>query len=164
MASADTLAVFTPQSNEPPSANYATFDTRNGIGVLDFDAATEESAIVRGILPRNYAGGGLTVTSYWMATSATSGDIKVGTSIERDNVAGTDLDADSFATEQTGTGTADATSGKVFSVVTTHTSGANMDSLAAGEPFRLKIARKAADGADTMTGDAELLVVEIKET
>jgi hypothetical protein len=39
-----------------------------------------------------------------------------------------------------------------------------MDSLAAGEPFRLKLARKAADGADNMTGDAEVLRVAVRET
>lgn len=164
MASGDTLVLFVPTDNEAPSTNYATLDLRNGHPVLDFDAATEESAIVTAILPRLYGGGGLTITSRWMATSATSGDIKVGTSIERDAAAGDDMDADSFATEQTATATADGTSGKIFEVTTTHTSGANMDSLAAGESFRLKIARKAADGADTMTGDAELHSVEVRET
>lgn len=71
MASGDTLAVFIPQANEPPSSNYATFDTRNGILVLDFDGTTSESAVFRGILPGNYAGGGLTLVIYWMAGSKT---------------------------------------------------------------------------------------------
>jgi hypothetical protein len=35
MASGDTLAVFFPAMSEPPSSNYATFDTRNGVLVLD---------------------------------------------------------------------------------------------------------------------------------
>lgn len=164
MASGTTLVTFTPLANSPPTANFATLDLRNSIPVLDFDAATEEAAVFAGILPSVYAGGGLTIITRWLATSATSGDLKVGTSIERNHAAGDDLDADSFATEQTGTATADATAGKVFEVTTTHSSGANMDSLVAGESFRLKVARKAADGADTMAGDAELLAILVKET
>ncbi len=164
MASGNTLLTFFPTDNEAPTSNYATLDLRNQHPVLDHDASTEESSIFTAILPSQYSGGGLTIISRWMATSATSGDIKVGTSIERDAAAGDDMDADSFATEQTGTATASGTSGVIFEVTTTHTSGANMDSLAAGESFRLKIARKAADGADTMTGDAELVGVLVRES
>jgi hypothetical protein len=165
MASGNVLAVFTAQQNEPPSSGYATPDTRNAILVLDFDAANIEGAVFRGLLPPSvYNGGGLTIDTYWMATSATSGDIKVGTAIERDNSANHDLDADAFATEQTATVTADATSGKLFKATTTHSSGANMDSAAAGDPIRLKVRRVASDAADTMTGDAELFMVVVKET
>ena len=107
------------------------------------------------MLPANYAGGGLTLDIYWMATSATTGDVVWGGSIERAQSGGTDQDSDSFATEQLST--AVTTSG-------TFSSGANMDSLAAGEPFRLKIARKPADAGDTMTGDAEFTEAHLKET
>ena len=62
MASGDTLLVLTPLHNEPPSANAATIDLRNQHAVLDFDAATDESAVFGGVLPRNYAGGGVTIT------------------------------------------------------------------------------------------------------
>ena len=99
-----------------------------------------------------------------MATSATSGDVVWGGSIERAQEGGTDQDADSFAAEQTATSTANGTSGIKTKTTLTFTSGAVMDSLAAGEPFRLKIARKAADAADTMTGDAEWCEAHIKES
>ena len=72
MAAGNSLIIFNALANEPPSSNYATLDTRNGQPCLDFDASTDESAIFSGLLPRHYAGGGLTVRLYWAATSATS--------------------------------------------------------------------------------------------
>lgn len=161
MASGDSLFIADAASGQPPAANYATLDTRNSVLVLDFDAGTDEAAVFVGVLPRNYAGGGLTLTIHWAATSATSGDVVWAAQIERAN---TDLDADSFATAQTATGTANGTSGILTGTAIAFTSGANMDSLAAGEPFRLKVYRDADAGGDTATGDAELVVVELKET
>jgi len=163
MASGDTLVVFTPLHNEAPSANFATLDLRNGHPVLDFDAASDEDAIFTGVLPRNYSGGGITATLIWLATSATTGDVVWNTAIERIDT-GTDTDADSFATANAATATTSGTSGAPTYTGIAHTSGAQMDSLAAGEAFRLKVTRDANNASDTMTGDAELLAVEIKET
>lgn len=164
MASGNTLVVFVPQDNEPPSGTYATFDTRNGHPVLDFDAATDEEAIFSSVLPRHYAGGGLTVTVMWAASSATSGDVVLDAQIERLEDEGTDMDADSFAAVQSVTVTAPGTSGAVQYSTIAFTSGAQMDSLAAGEAFRLKVRRDANNAADTMAGDLELVAVEIRET
>lgn len=167
MASGDTLAIFTPQANVPPSADYATFDTRNGHLVLDFDASADESAIFLGVLPRNYAGGGITVRLFWSGTSATSGSVRWDAAIERLNDEGQDTDSDSFAAAQSATATAPSTSGQLQYTDIAFTDGAQMDSLAAGEAFRLKITRDAdasGGGTDDMTGDAELHRIEIRET
>lgn len=163
MASGQTLCVFTAQANQPPASAYATPDTRNSIPVLDFDAATDESAVFLGVLPRNYASGGLTVTLHVMHSSATSGSSRWQVQIERMN---TDEDADSFATAGSAAATANATSGIISTATITFTDGAAMDSLAVGEPFRLKVTRDAdgTSGTDDATGDAELVAVEIKET
>lgn len=161
MASGDLLAVFTAMGAELPASGYATPDTRNAIAVLDFDAATDEAAFWHSVLPANYAGGGLTVKISWMATSATSGDCYWQSAIERMN---TDLDSDSYATAQSGNGTANGTSGIITTTSITHSSGANMDSLAAGEPYRLKINRDADNASDSMTGDAEIVAVHVYET
>lgn len=163
MASGDTLLVFTAAHNQPPSASFATFDTRNGILVLDFDGTADESAIFGGVLPRNYAGGGLTVILHWMASAATTNACGWLTAFERMN---TDEDADSFATANSVSTTTNGTSGIITASSIAHASGAEMDSLAAGEPFRLKVTRDG-DGSvvtDSMLGDAELFAVEIQET
>lgn len=164
MASGNTLAAFFPQDNEPPAANFATLDTRNGHPVLDFDAATDEDAIFSCVLPRNYAGGGLTVYLHWAATSATSGDVVWNVAFERIGEGSQDIDSDGFASAQAATATASATSGNVDIQAITFTDGAQIDSIAVGEAFRIKVTRDANNGSDTMTGDAELVGVEIKET
>ncbi len=166
MASGDTLVILTPADNEPPSSAYATLDTRNGHPVLDFDGSSDEEAVSTGILPRNYGGGGLTVTTYWAFTSATTGSLRVQAGIERIDASSLDIDADSFASFQSAGGSAPGTSGQVIGVAVALTAGAQMDSLAAGEPFRLKIRRDAdgTSGTDDITTDAELVGIEIKET
>lgn len=164
MASGNTLATFTPKSNQPPSSNAATFDLRNGHLVLEFDQTTIETAVFPGTLPRNYAGGGLTVRIEWMGDGVTTGDVVWGASFERHDAAGTDLDSDSFAAEQTATGTTAGTDGAVRYTAITFTDGAQIDSLAVSEGYRLKIRRVASDGSDTMAADAQLLRVEVQET
>ena len=154
-----TLARFTPRENQPPATAFATLDTRNSIAVLDFDAASDESAIFSGVIP-DYAdlSSGLKIRLAWMATSATSGNVRWGVQFERCN---TDLDADSFDTATLVTSAADGTSGIPTIAALTATA---IDSLAVGDTFRIKIYRDADDATnDTMTGDAELIAVEVQQ-
>lgn len=164
MASGDTLLIFTPQQNVPPTSNPATFDTRNNHLVLDFDATTNESAVFEGVMPQHYAGTtGVTVLVHYAMASATSNTIDWDAAFERIGDQQLDIDSDSFAAaNSTDNTTVPSTSGLVDVVSITFTDGADMDSVAAGEAFRLKITRDAA--SDDATGDAELVAVEIQET
>lgn len=166
MASGDTLATFTALNNMPPSSAYATFDTRNGYAVLDFDDTTDESAIFLGVMPRNYAGGGVTVTVGWMATSATTGTISLDVSFMSITDDADDLDTKAFAAANNANPTTASASGEVDYATITFTDGADMDSIAAGEAFLIKVTRDAngTTSTDNMTGDMELVFVEIKET
>lgn len=164
MASGDTLAVFTPAMNQPPSTNYATLNTRNGHLVLEFDTTTQETAIFHGKMPRHYSAGGITAYLTWMAASAVTGTIGWDVTFERDADGGSDLDADDFATAQTVTATTvPGTSGvpKITSVAIT-AGATGTDSVAVGDDFRLRIRRDVAN--DSAAGDAQLLSVELKET
>jgi hypothetical protein len=126
--------------------------------VLDYDAATKESAVFASVIPEGASlGSGVAISIFWMATSATSGACRWEVAIERGN---TDLDADSFDTVQVGTTTTSGTSGIPNKTTITLTT---IDSVVAGDFFRLRVARDAADAADTMTGDAELLAVEVQQ-
>lgn len=166
MASGSSLIILTPHSNQPPSSNYATFNTRNGHLVLEFteNGSNDEAAIFPVLLPRNYAGGGVTVYIAWMGKTATSGDVVWSAEWERHDDDTTDLDSDSFATAQTVTATTSSGSGEVKYSSIAFTHGAQMDSISAGESGRLRIKRLSTNGADTLSGAAQLLRCEIKET
>ena len=159
-AGTKTLAVFTPMTSQPPDTAFATLDTRNSIAVLDFDdGATNESAVWVGIIPEgaNLASG-IKVRIFWMATSATSGDCRWGVQFEQ---YGTDNDADSF---DTATEAHTTTSGTCGIAVVTEITTTSIDSLAAGSQYRLKVYRDSSDTSnDTMSGDAELIAVELRQ-
>jgi len=153
-----TYAVFTATDNQPPSTTFATLDTRGtGIAVLDFDDATDESAVFVSIIPEGASlGSGLKIRLHWMATTATSGNVVWDVSLERMT---TDLDSDSFDTIASGTAAANGTSG-ILTV--TEITLSTIDSVTAGDGYRLKVTRDANNGSDTMTGDAELVVCEVR--
>jgi hypothetical protein len=154
-----TFQRFTPADNQPPTTNFATIDTRNSVMVLDFaDASADESAIFVGVIPEGAnLGSGIKVRLTWMATSATSGSVRWGAQFMNLN---TDLDSDSFDTATEGNGTANGTSGVP---TTTELIVTSIDGLAAGNFYRLKIYREQSDTInDTMSGDAELISVEVR--
>lgn len=154
-----TYAVFTPLDAQPTASNFATLDTRNSIAVLDFDGgSTNEETTFVGILPEGAdVSSGLKVRIHWMATSATSGNCRWGVQFEK---SGTDLDSDSF---DAATEAHSATNGTSGIETVTEITATSIDSLTAGDRFRIKIYRDASDTTnDTMTGDAELIAVEIR--
>lgn len=163
MASGDTLLIFTPHSNVAPASNPATVDLRNQHLVLDFDATTNESAIFPAVMPQHYGGGGIAVYLHYAMSSATSGDVDWDVAFERIGDQQQDIDSDGFAAVNSVDNTVvPGTSGLVDVVSVSFTDGADMDSVAAGEGFRLQVTRDAA--SDTAAGDAELLFVEMRET
>lgn len=163
MASGNTLLILTPQCVEPPASDFATLDTRNEHPVLDFDDTTNESVVFRGVMPRHYGGGGVTVYLHYAMTSAVSLTIDWDVAFERIGDQQQDIDSDDFAAvNSVDNTTVPGTAGLVDIVSVAFTDGADMDSIAVGEGFRIKITRDAV--SDDAAGDAELLFVEIKET
>lgn len=161
MASGDLLFVFDAHGSFGPTSNYAQLDTRNTHPVLDFDAATDESRTWEGVIPPNYAGGGMTVKVAWRATSATSGDCYWQAKWEK--TTGLDIDADSYDSAQSGNGAANGTSG-IDTVTTITFTNSQIDGLAAGDEFRFSLNRDADNVSDSMAGDAEVGHISIYET
>lgn len=165
MASGDTLVIFTPQCNEPPSADFATLDTRNEHPVLDFSAATpNESAVFSGVMPRNYSGANLDVYVHIaLSTSASPTEtVDLDVSFERIGDRQQDLDNDGFAGVQSVDNTPCPSTCGLVTIANVQFTNAEADSIAVGEGYRIKVTRDAAN--DDATGDAELRFVEIKDT
>jgi len=164
MASGDTLLIFHPYNNEPPSSNYATLDTRNQHPCLDFDATTNEDAVFSSVMPQHYAATtGVTVYIHYAMSSAEADTVDWDAAWELIGDQDLDIDGDSFAAANSvDNTTVPGTSGLVDIVSIAFTDGADMDSVTTGDSFRLKITRDAA--SDDATGDAELVKVEVRET
>ena len=153
------IGVFTPLDNQPPASNFATLDTRNSIAVLDFDDTTQESAVFVGYIPGNISlTSGIVVSIYWMATTATTGNVRWGAQFE---IMNTDLDSDSFDTATEAHSATNGTSGRITITYITCTA---IDSLSANQMFRIKIYRDTTDTTnDTMTGDAEIVAIVLTQ-
>lgn len=149
------------QGVQPISGAFPDYTVRNNHGVLQFDPTADEAIVFENlVMPASYAAGTITVTLYWVAATATSGDVVWNVQFEA--MAGTDIDADSYASVQAATGTANGTSGILTATSITLTQ-AQADAIAAGGSFRIQVIRDADNGSDSMTGDAQLLCIAIKE-
>jgi hypothetical protein len=163
MASGQTLCRWTAAEFEKVTG--ASLTDRNGHKVLGFDTApaAAEYAYFKDIMPQNYAGGGVTVLVHYAAATATSGTVGWLAAFERIGDSQQDIDADGFASDKTVTATTvPGTSGYVDILSVAFANGAEMDSVAVGEAFRLRISRDYAN--DNAAGDAQLAAVEIRET
>jgi len=170
IASGDLLGTIYSRSGTPPAAAFATNDQRVGtnitVDLLDFDDTTDESIFFLCHMPDNYAGGGLTITIEWMATSATTGTVSLDISLMSITDDADDVDTKAFAAANNINPTTASATGEVDYAPVTFTDGADMDSVAAGEDFFLKFTRDAngTTSTDDMTGDLELVKITIKET
>ena len=163
MATGNTLLILTPHQAELPTANPGLFSARNQHPIVSLTVT--DIVIFSFVMPRHYAGGGITVYLHYAMASAEANDIRLDTTFERIGDGQQDLDADGFDATGVDGGeiTVPGTSGLVDIIANVHSDGARLDSLAVGEAGRLKITRTAATGTDA-TGDLELIAVELKET
>lgn len=159
MASGDILDAPTP--NYPAGASTPSFGQVSGgstvaeaLDTFDFDAASAEYMDFYGRLSDRYSSTGVTVKFSWSGKAGTSGNAVWGAAFRRLNSAETLSGSHSYVYQSTttavsGTLTRPSETGIAF------TSG-QIDSLAAGEPYILRVYRNAANGSDTLTGDAQM--------
>lgn len=162
MAAGDQLWRWEAGNGVPPTSAFAPHIRRNNHLVAAFDAAAAESLDFEDIMDRRYtAGATVVVTLIWTSDTATTGNVVWSLQAERHDTA-QDLDADGFASAVTATASAPATAGApVYTNVSM--TNAQLDGVAAGEHFRFRVTRAAADAGDTMAGDAHLIAVEGRE-
>lgn len=156
----------------PPATLAATPDIRAGgstpaesVAVYDFNSATTEYLDYKCHLSDSYDGGGLTFTALWSASTSTATTACVlQMAIRRFADDAEDIDAAHTYDYNGATDAPADLSGEVQYSAISFTSGADMDSLAAGEMFFLRVRRNATATGDAMGGDMELIAVVAKET
>ncbi|MBA7621325.1 hypothetical protein ES703_28685 [subsurface metagenome] len=143
-----------PTSNPP--AKVTTDGANFSYETLDYDQATEEKAYWERWLSPDYKNENITADIFWKATPA-AGNVKWGIQV-LGRKEGETWDA-ALGTEKT---VVDATGGaEVVNKASVQTFPPNWEGQ---DILMFKIARKAADGEDTLAGDAEILKVVIKYT
>lgn len=168
MASGDPVVLITEII--PPATLFAAPGIRAGgstpaerTTVWLFDAATQEYLDFKCRL-FNYGNGGLTFVIAWAGATATSGDCRWALAIRRINLSSEDIDTSQTYDYNVATTTAPGTSGQLVETTITFTNGSDMDSVTNNEWFILRLTREAANGGDTMTGDAQLFSIFGRET
>ena len=164
MASGDDLVTF------PASNGYGDFNNtqaapaiRNQHFVASFDDTQDEYWIFEGIMPSWYSGGNIHCGLHWLGATATTGDVIWYVAFERILAGTTDIDSDSWDTEQGGVvDPTDTTSGETAQLTFLLSNGL-IDDIAAGDAFRLRLRRNSVHADDDMVGDAQILFVEILE-
>lgn len=162
--SAATLHTFRPQHNEAPAASFATLSTRNAHPILQFDGASAEHAVFSDVLNRGYSGGNIVVNIWFSCSTNTTAGEEVVWEGAWEKINTQDLDSDGFATAVEATPATCSTTAGVMTMATITFTSAEIDSLTAGDPFRLKISRDPANAGDDLdTLDAELRLIEVKQ-
>jgi len=155
----------------PTGANSATPDIRIGgstpaehIPVWDFDATVIEYLDFKCLLLDNYAGGGLTWTLPWMASTATANEVRWGVAVRRIADDAEDVDSSHTYDYNDVDDTAPSASGEFSYPTVSMTDGADMDSWAKGEEAIVRVRRNATHANDDMAGDSELVDLIGRET
>lgn len=158
------LGVMLPGSNfAPPSQRIGGSTPTERVDINLFDAAAIEYLDFK-VLLRGYAGGGLTMLLPWSAATATSGVCRWGVAVRRMQDDAEDIDTSQTYDFNDVDDTAANVSGELSYPTIAFTDGADMDSWANGEIAIVRVRRNATHANDTMTGDAELWGIEIRET
>lgn len=173
MASGNTLLNLLPMGDNPPATIGAQIDFIIGTSapvewfpVLAFDATAVEYADWHGlIMPMHYSGGGLTCTIVSSA-GATTGGLVWAVALRRfqDDAEDADTTAQTYDYNTVTIGTLASAIGEQTYDDITFTNGADMDSVAAGEMFSLRVRRDTGNASDTLSTDAFLWTIHIKET
>ncbi len=166
----DEFIAFTPSDAIYGAINSIALIAQPGVRnlrqTLEFadDSVGNENIVFSDVMASFYdAANSLEVRIDWAAPAAVVvGDVKWNAAFESLSIGADDIDAESFAADQTVTTAAPGTTGFLARTTIPFTT-LQAGSIAAGEDFRLQIVRDAADITDTLVGDADVIRVSIAE-
>lgn len=141
---------------------YVNRDGTNApVEYLAFDASADERSYFR-FKATDYAAGNVTVDIFWGSETATSGNVVWEVALAATTPSDSEsLEAIAFGTADTATSACLGTTAKRLTSATITLSGAELDSLADGDIVELRVSRLGSSGSDTMTGDANLVYLEV---
>lgn len=145
-----------------PATNFGLLQTRVGSNMTDehlaFGDGTTNTVTAPFTVPQNYAGGGLTFAVKGRATTATSGEARVGLSFVKEG----DIDTVNFGTQTADDITATGAAGTPFThdIAISH---ANLGSPAKGDRIIAEIEREGGHANDDMSGNYEFLTLHGRE-
>ena len=142
-----------------PGAVPPALSMRGTFPILAFDNTVDETCYFTDEL-RGHRGGDTTVVVE-VASTATSGNFIVKGAFERNLLGTDDMDADSFGTEITSSATAVSGTSGVSVFITLTFTNAQIDSMANGESYRLRLTRFATDAGDTVAADMQVRSVKV---
>lgn len=155
---------LTPEGARFKASTFPQLKCINGtnyaVSGLFYDASLDEAAFWR-FPATSYGSGNLTVSIFWYADTASSGDVVFGGALAAitPNSDSQDIETDGLDTEATATDTHLGTVGqRLHQIDVTVTA---LDSLAADDIVTLRIRRVGSSGSDTMTGDAALVLARV---
>lgn len=155
------LARWNAEDGVLTPADAPTLVTRNERELLAYtDSGGSSDAYFTGVIPRNYVPEfPLRVKIWWVAATATTGDVRWNTGFEKLGP-GQNVDATTFGTLKAKNETCAPVNGDI-TVSTFNFDQAEADSIAPGNPFRLVVRRQRGATGDNMTGDAQVLRVAV---
>lgn len=169
---ADTIAKFVAGHNEPTATNYGTVDTRTASSgdtdksvmlVINMDDTTTEHYEAGDIMVQNYSGSGGTANIVYCMKTATSPDTVVAEIAFKSFTEDVDdFDTKSFATAvESSADTVPSASGEL-GYIAISLSAAQMDNVAAGEYYRVRVSRDAGKGTAS-PGDFQFIALELTQ-
>ena len=168
MTTGDNLMVFMAWGGSQPSVSgcslsyiIGTTSIKEAFEVANFDDTTREYLDFVGVMPNYYDGGGLTCTIMFAHANNSSGPTwEIAFRRIADDAEDLDTTAHTYAYNTVAAGVPSAV-GEVGYDDITFTDGSDMDSIAVGELFNMRVSRDPATGG---SGDASLISILVKET
>lgn len=154
------LAAFNASDAVLTATIPPTQTLRNEREMLAYPNAVIASAYFTSAVPRNYVPSGpLRAKIFWVAATATSGDVRWSVAIERLEPGGPNVDSDNFGGNELINSTT-AINGEINLAIISFTN-AEADGIKAGNAMRIRVRRMGGAPGDTMTGDAQVMRVVI---
>lgn len=168
MASGDTLLILRPGNGTPTATVSAVLSSIAGAStpnerfqVIAFDDTDVEHWDFHLTMPQAYGGGGITL-AFKTSGAAASGNYVLSAAFRRieDDTDDIDTTSHTYVYNDTGSITAPSVVGEIGYDNLTFTDGADMDSVAAGDMFVLRV---RVNGG-TIVGDTYIHQIEVRET